>query len=324
MKISYYDTLQVNRDASDAELKRAYRKLALQWHPMKHEDSDESKSKFYEICEAYEILINALTRGTYDQYGEEGLRNGVPIGDQDWSKGYIYHGDWKKTFANFFGTDNPYAEYFARAETDKTLAFGGINGMGRRRQPPPLERYLYLTLEEVYLGCIKKMKILRNVMNDDGHTSRTREKILTIEVKRGWLPNTKVVFPKDGDQEPNIIPADVVFLIRDKPHDLFHREGVNLIYPRTVTLLEALTGLMVSIPTLDGRRLDIRMTDIIHPNYSKKIPNEGMPYVDETEKRGDLIITFEIEYPKKLSLKKRSLVPMILSRTNKRINGIVD
>ena len=112
-------------------------------------------------------------------------------------------------------------DFNVHAELDKTENFGGLAGRGRKKQDPPIERDLMLSLEEVYHGCIKKMKISRRVMNDDGHTSSFREKILTITVKRGWKPGTRITFEQEGDQGPNSIPADIVFIVRDKPHSIF-------------------------------------------------------------------------------------------------------
>ena len=80
---------------------------------------------------------------------------------------------------------------------------------GGKTQDPPIERELYVSLEELYLGCDKKMKISRHVMNEDGHTSSVRDKILSIRVKKGWKQGTRITFPEEGDQGPNTIPADI-------------------------------------------------------------------------------------------------------------------
>ena len=100
-------------------------------------------------------------------------------------------------------------------------------------------------------------------MNDDGHTSSFKEKILTINVKRGWTPGTRIIFENEGDQGPNTIPADIVFIVRDKPHSVFRREGTNLIYKHKISLGLALIGTTIHVPTLDGRVLDIPITDIV-------------------------------------------------------------
>ncbi|CAM6031614.1 unnamed protein product, partial [Sphagnum compactum] len=134
---------------------------------------------------------------------------------------------------------------------------------GRKKQDPPIERDLMLSLEEVYHGCIKKMKISRRVMNDDGHTSSFREKILTITVKRGWLPGTRITFEQEGDQGPNCIPADIVFIVNDKPHSIFRREHANLIFTQKIPLALALTGTTIHVPTLTAGSWTFRSRDIV-------------------------------------------------------------
>lgn len=92
-----------------------------------------------------------------------------------------------------------------------------------------------MTLEEIYHGCVKKMKISRRVLEQDG-TPRKEDKYVSISVKPGWKSGTKVTFQKEGDQTKGRIPADIVFIIRDKPHPLFKREGGDLRYTARLTL----------------------------------------------------------------------------------------
>ena len=100
-------------------------------------------------------------------------------------------------------------------------------------------------------------------MNEDGHTSSTRDKILTITVHKGWREGTRITFPQEADQGPNIIPADIIFVVRDKPHPRLKREGDDLIFTSRVLLGKALTGCSVEVPTLDGRLLNVPINDII-------------------------------------------------------------
>lgn len=104
-----------------------------------------------------------------------------------------------------------------------------------QKQDPPVEHDLYVTLEEIYHGCVKKMKISRRIVQADG-SSRKEEKFLAISIKPGWKSGTKVTFQKEGDQAPGKIPADIVFIIRDKPHAMFKREGSDLRYTARLTL----------------------------------------------------------------------------------------
>ena len=124
--------------------------------------------------------------------------------------------------------------------------FGG-NGMGgrpgggpsmarKKTQDPPIEHELFVTLEEIGTGATKKMKISRKVLSADNRSLRSEEKVLTIEIKPGWKQGTKITFPREGDQSPSTIPADIIFIIKDKPHPTFKREGSDLIYTAKLAL----------------------------------------------------------------------------------------
>lgn len=105
-----------------------------------------------------------------------------------------------------------------------------------RKQDPPIEHDLYLALEEVLNGCVKKMKITRKVLNPDGKTFKKEDKVLTINVVPGWKAGTKVTFQHEGDRNSSSVPADIVFIIRDKPHPHFKREGTNIVYNAKISL----------------------------------------------------------------------------------------
>lgn len=308
----YYTVLDITRNATDACIKKAYRKLALKYHPQKNRDPGATK-KFKQVAEAYDILSDSQRRALYNQFGEEGLKNGVPTTKLgEYTQGYVFHGDSERVFIEFFGGNNPFLELYEVSPHEVDMGFGGIKGRGRKKQDATIERDLYLTLEEVFKGCTKKMKISRRVMNEDGHTSSIRDKILTIHVKPGWRAETKITFPREGDQGPNNIPADIVFIVKDKPHPVFRRDGDDIIYTATVPLGKALTGCIVDVPTLDDRLISIPVNDIVSPGYLKKVPNEGMPTSNEPNKRGELLIAFNIEFPKHLSPEQKSLLTQAL------------
>lgn len=121
------------------------------------------------------------------------------------------------------------------------FSFGGHPGhqtqMPRKKtQDPPIEHELFVTLEEIAAGTTKKMKISRKVLNPDNRTTRTEDKVLTIDIKPGWKQGTKITFPREGDQSPTSIPADIIFIIKDKPHPTFRRDGADLIYTAKINL----------------------------------------------------------------------------------------
>lgn len=315
MGIDYYNILNLTRSACDADIKRNYRKLSLKYHPDKNPGDQAVADKFKQVAEAYDVLSDPPKRAVYDQFGEEGLKNGVPEGSGEagaWTQGYTFHGSAEKVFRDFFGGDNPFQEFYDRVDGDLSMSFGGLHGRGSKKQDPPIERDLYLSLEEVFHGCTKKMKISRRVMNEDGHTSSIRDKILTITVKKGWKPNTRITFPQEGDQGPNNVPADIVFIVKDKQHPRFRREGINLVHTAKVPLGKALTGTTVEIFTLDERIIHIPINDIIKPGYTKQVPGEGMPISSDPTKKGDLIIEFNIEFPTSLTPEKKQLVQKAL------------
>ncbi|GAB1597910.1 dnaJ homolog subfamily B member 13 [Argonauta hians] len=311
MGIDYYEILNITRSATNADIKKSYRKLSLLYHPDKATEPVESAEKFMKIAEAYDVLSQKRTKAIYDQFGEEGLKNGIPSKDDSddvWTEGYVFHGDALRVFREFFGMDNPFQEFFDRVDGDLSLSFGGLHGRSVRRKDPPIERDLILTLEEIYHGCLKKMRISRRVMNEDGHTSSIKDKILNITVTKGWLPNTTIIFPNESDQGPNTIPADIIFTLKDQPHTVYRREGYDLYYTANVTLEKALTGYVVNICTLDGRYLHIPITDVIKPGYRKVVKREGMPCHDDPKNYGDLIIDFIVEFPRALSPDRKMMV----------------
>ncbi|XP_078401353.1 dnaJ homolog subfamily B member 13 isoform X2 [Cetorhinus maximus] len=267
----YYNILGIIRNATDADIKKAYRKLALKYHPNKSTDRC-AEDKFLQIAEAYDVLSDLRKKATYDKFGMEGLKGGVPMEFDEtgaWTSGYTFHGNAHKIFRDFFGGDNPFADFFD-AKEEISLGFGGLRGRGVKKQDPPIEKELHLSLEDLYHGCLKKIKISRRIMNEDGHTSSIKDKILTIQVKQGWKPGTKITFPNEGDQ--------------------------------------ALTGHTVEIETLDGRFLSIPINYIVHPKYTKVVPGEGMPLSKNPLQKGNLVIQFNIQFPEKLTTSKKKLI----------------
>ncbi|KAG5407231.1 hypothetical protein IGI04_013350 [Brassica rapa subsp. trilocularis] len=314
MGVDYYKLLQVDRSATDDDLKKAYRKLAMKWHPDKNPtNKKDAEAKFKQFSEAYDVLSDPQKRAVYDQYGEEGLKGNVPPPNAASGASYFSTGFNPRSaddiFAEFFGFSTP---------------FGGGGGGGAggsmhhhhhhhphhhhqaaARKVAPIENKLPCSLEDLYKGTTKKMKISREILDASGKATQTEE-ILTIGVKPGWKKGTKITFPEKGNEHPGVIPADLVFIIDEKPHPVFTRDGNDLIVTQKISLAEALTGYTVNLTTLDGRTLTIPVTNVIHPEYEEVVPKEGMPLQKDQTKKGNLRIKFNIKFPARLTSEQKS------------------
>lgn len=179
-------------------------------------------------------------------------------------------------------------------------------------QDPPIEHDLYVTLEDINAGCQKKMKISKMVMSQDG-SARKEEKILNINVKPGWKAGTKITFPKEGDQVPGKVPADIVFIIRDKPHSHFRREGSDIKYTSKISLRQALCGTVIKVPTLYGETLTISTVgEVVKPNTVKRLQGRGLPFPKEPSRRGDLLVAFDIQFPNQLNQGAKDILADLL------------
>lgn len=348
----YYKTLGIAKGASDDDIKKAYRKLALKYHPDKNK-APGAEEKFKEIAEAYEVLSDSKKRDIYDNYGEEGLKGSPGGGGGGGGSGgasYSFHGDPRATFAQFFGSSSPFQSFcfefggpgnrgFSSMHDDDiemmddpfglglgpqrpggaggafrshSFNFAGPNiarGAGKdRAQDPAIEHDLYVNLEDVLRGCTKKMKISRRVVQPDGSTKK-EDKVLTIQVKPGWKAGTKITFQKEGDQARGKVPADIIFIIRDKPHSTFKREGCDIRYTCKLSLKQALCGTIVEIPTLTGEKITLNLTrEITKPSSVKRIQGHGLPLSREPTRKGDLLVSFDIKFPETLTQSAKDIL----------------
>ncbi|XVE71608.1 hypothetical protein DITRI_Ditri10aG0164700 [Diplodiscus trichospermus] len=327
MGVDYYNILKVNKNATDDDLKKSYRRLAMKWHPDKNPNNkSEAEAKFKQISEAYEVLSDPQKRAIYDQYGEEGLKDMPPPGSSGPSFGNGPAGpkgfnprNAEDIFTEFFGSSPFGFGSSGPARSSRFHSDGGIfGGFGSTdnifrsynegtvpRKPPSVESKLPCSLEELYTGSTRKMKISRTVVNAAGRQVQESE-ILTIDVKPGWKKGTKITFPDKGNEQPNQLPADLVFVIDEKPHEFYKRDGNDLVVNQRVSLAEALGGTTINLRTLDGRNLSFPVTDIISPGYELVIAREGMPIAKEPGNRGDLRIKFEVKFPTRLTPEQRA------------------
>lgn len=333
----YYAVLGVPRNASADDIKKMYRKLAVRFHPDKNKNP-EAEEKFKEISEAYKVLFDPNSRQLFDRFGEEGIKGS--------SGGFgggrmVFSEDPMQLFREVFGDEDPFGGF------EDFMDLGGMNGnftnlfsgstsssqqggwknfMGdntfafptytpgpspfkspKVNQDPPIETPLDVCLEEIFQGCTKKLKINRQIILSDGNVSR-EDKILNVEVKPGWKAGTRIKFTQEGDRKLGILPADIIFTVRDKAHHHFKRDSDNnLIYVVKLNLKDALCGCLLQIPTIDGRVLPIQVNEVIQPGTQKRIPGEGLPIPKLDGQRGDMIIAFDVSFPTQLSFDQKEL-----------------
>lgn len=349
MGVDYYKILGVDRNAKEEDLKKAYRKLAMKWHPDKNPNNKkEAEAKFKQISEAYDVLSDTQKRAVYDQYGEEGLK-GVPPPDaggpgEPGGATYFSTGDGPTTFrftprnaddifAEFFGASSPFGgmgggmrgggSRFVSPFGDESMfaSFGGAGGgpgagfmpqSAGPRKASPIEQTLPCSLEELYKGTTKKMKISRQIADASGKTMPVEE-ILIINIKPGWKKGTKITFQEKGNEQPGVIPSDLVFIIDEKPHSVFTRDGNDLIFTEKLPLSEALSGHIVRLNTLDGRTLTIPINNVIHPDYEEVVRGEGMPVPKDPTKKGNLRIKFNVKFPTRLNPEQKSGIKKLLT-----------
>ncbi|KAI1235754.1 DnaJ subfamily B member 11, partial [Lamprotornis superbus] len=306
----FYKILGVSRGASIKDIKKAYRKLALQLHPDRNPDDPRAQEKFQDLGAAYEVLSDEEKRKQYDAYGEEGLKDGHQSS----------HGD---IFSHFFG--------------DFGFMFGGNPRQQDRNIPRGSDIIvdLEVTLEEVYSGnfveVVRNKPVARQAPGKRKCNCRQEMRTtqlgpgrfqMTQEVVCDECPNVKLVneertleveiepgvrdgmeYPFIGEGEPHVDgePGDLRFRIKVLKHPVFERRGDDLYTNVTISLVEALTGFEMDIAHLDGHKL-----------WKK---GEGLPNFDNNNIKGSLIITFDVEFPKEqLTAEQREGLKQLLKQ----------
>ncbi len=293
----FYKILGVDRDASDDPLKKAYRKLAMKWHPDKNpgEKQQQAEKKFKEVSEAYEVLTDPKKKEVYDRYGEDGLRDGFGGGEGGGGFSQQHAQDMFEAFFNRGGRGGMGGGFGGMGGGDP---FGG--GMPQQRQrtkPPPVEQKLSVSLEDLFYGATKKLKITRKVLDVSGN-QKSKAETIEVPIRAGFKKGTKITFAeKGGDEDRNTIAADLVFEIDEKKHPHFVRDGNDLIKTVKIDLVDAMCGWSSTVYTIDGKSIDVSVPHVISPKYTKVICGQGMPLSKSQNGRGDLKIKFDIQFP---------------------------
>ena len=310
--MDYYKTLGVGKTATAEELKKAYRKLALKYHPDRNKDNKEAEEKFKEANEAYAVLSDPEKRQQYDSFGSADFR-------QRYSQEDIFRqADLGSIFREFginfgggggagggrgtrMGGGSPFESFFQQAGGAGGQGFSSQGFSRPQRQPSKGGDYtleLPITLLEVLTGAEKTISL------GQGNAA---EKV-SVKIPAGIEPGKKLRVGGKGAPSPDGGPAgDLYLVIRIGPDPTFTREGHDLIVEKQIQFSEATLGCKIAVPTLEGKELNVTIPAGIQPQAKLRLKGNGLP-AGPKGGRGDLYLKISVAVPSKLSKKQKELI----------------
>ena len=339
-KKDYYETLNLSKNASESEIKKAYRKLAIKFHPDKNKGDKNAEQKFKEAAEAYEVLSNPQKRQQYDQFGHAAFSGG-----QGFSGGGMSMDDIFDHFGDVFGSS------FGGG------GFGGRSGGRRGRKGSNLRVKLRLSLEDVVNGVQKKIKVNKVVAangvefstcptcNGTGQVNRVtntilgamqtsstcpnckgsgqiiskrppgvdasglekKETIIEIEIPAGVEEGMQLSMQGKGNEAPGGgVPGDLIVAIEEIEHEHLVRNGTDLLYQLGITFSDAVMGKTVEIPMVSGKA-KIKIPSGTQSGKNLRLRSKGIPDVNGYG-RGDMIVNIQVFTPQKISKEEKELL----------------
>ena len=340
-KRDYYDILGVSKSASDSEIKKAYRKKALEYHPDKNPDDKDAEAKFKEAAEAYEVLSNAEKKARYDQFGHQAFEGAGGFGGGGMNMEDIFS-QFGDIFGGAFGGGG-------------FSGFGGGFGGGQRRvKGSNLRIRVKLSLEEIANGVEKKIKVKRKVQaegttyktcstcngsgqvtrvtntilgrmqtattcntcsgagqiidkkpaNADAHGMVLKEETVPINIPAGVVDGMQLKVSGKGNQAPgNGISGDLLVAIEEESHATLQREGDNLHYDLYISLPDAVLGTSKEIDTVTGK-VRIKVEAGVQSGKILRLRGKGIPSINGYGK-GDLLVHVNVWTPKTLNKQQK-------------------
>jgi molecular chaperone DnaJ len=351
-----YDVLGVPRGASDAEIKRAYRKLAQKWHPDVNQDP-EASARFKEASEAYQILSDPERRQRYDLFGRAGV-DGGPAG-----AGFEGFGGFSDIFDAFFGgatagsarRGRPHAGSDLRYDLRITFeeAVNGVekevefrvlgrcetcSGSGAKPGTDPVTcpqcegRGEVRSVRQTMLGqmvnvsacprCRGEGKIVETpceTCRGDGRTERKRS--LRVTIPAGIDEGHQIRLTNEGEVGPRGgAPGSLYVAVHVAPHAQLKRDGTELYYEAQVSIAQAALGTTLLVPTVDGEE-EVEVKPGTQPDTEIRLRGKGVPHLRRTGVRGDLHVLVDVVVPRKLTKKQRELLEAYAREADEAVGG---
>lgn len=343
-KRDYYEILNISRNADGEQIKKSYRKLAMEYHPDRNPGDKEAEEKFKEAAEAYEVLKESQKREIYDRFGHEGLEGRGFTGFKGFEDIFSSFGD---IFEDFFGFGNSKGRR-SRARQGKSLrydleltledAFLGkeneisfqrleachtCNGSGSSPGGEPMvcptcqgrgqviRSQGFFQISTACSACHGQGEIISDPCKDCRGGGKIRvEKAINVKIPPGVDTGSQLRLRGEGESgEDGGPPGDLFVVIHVKEHDFFAREEDNLICQIPVSFVQAALGDSIVIPVL-GEEGDheLEIPNGTQPGEIIRVPGKGMPSIRGHRRRGDLYVKVNVKIPKKLNQKQRDLL----------------
>ncbi len=292
----YYKLLGLKKTASDEDIKKAYRKLAMKYHPDHAKGDKNAEEKFKKISEAYAVLSDKEKRRQYDTFGSAGFQ-------QRYTQEDIFRGfDLNDIFKEFgFGTNS----FFSQRGGGKRFSFNGGPGFGhfgrRPRAPAKGSDVIYdlpLTIGEVAGGTRKTINLKR------GGDLKT----ITVTIPKGMIPGKKLRLAGKGDPGPHGGANGDLYIRSTVVNDpVFRLEGYDVYLNKEIKISEAILGTRISVPTPKGKSFSMKIPPGTKPKTKMRIPGHGIPHM-KGDKKGDLFIIIDVEIPEHLTEDQKMLI----------------
>jgi len=304
--MDYYKTLGVDKNASEADIKKAYRKLALKYHPDRNQGDKAAEEKFKKISEAYAVLSDKEKRKQYDTFGEAGFQQrytqedifrGFDLGDILKEFGInLGGGGSARVFTSGMGGGSPFDAFFSGAGGQSYRTGGFSRGPQQHIKGQDLGLELPVTLLEVLTGAEKTISISGG---DDGRVS--------VKIPPGIETGKKLRVSGKGSPSPTGgPPGDLYLHIRVLPHDRFVREGDDLVVDLHIPYSAMLLGASHTVRTLDGKTFNIKVPSGMQPNAKLRLKGQGLPHGPKGPS-GDLLVRVLPTVPKEPTAEQQEL-----------------